>query len=260
MISLKGKTILITGASSGIGAGCAEAFAEAGASLLLWARRTERLQSLAAHLESAFKVSVAFQSVDVRDSHAVADAFENRPADFRTVEVLVNNAGLSRGLNPIQRGEIQDWEEMIDTNLKGLLYVTRVVLPCMVERGNGMVINISSIAARQAYYGGNVYGATKAAVHLLGESMQVDLLGTGVRVCNIDPGLVETEFSLVRYHGDTQRAGRVYKGIKSLTGHDVGEAAVFVATRPSHVSIQNLLITPSAQASVNAVKRDDDAR
>lgn len=248
------RRVLITGASAGIGLGCAHVFAEAGASLVLWARRADRLDTIAAELRQRYGVDVVTQVVDVRDQPAVAAAIEAMPGGS-DVDVLINNAGLSRGLEPIQDGVLQNWEEMIDTNVKGLLYVSRAILPLMIARKTGMVINIASIAGRQAYRGGNVYGSTKAAVRMLSSSMQIDLNGTGVRVCNIDPGLVETEFSVVRFRGDASRAATVYTGYQPLEGRDVAEAALFAATRPPHVSIQDIMITPTAQATVSIVDK-----
>lgn len=253
--TMKPTHVVITGASSGIGRSCAELFAQHGSHLVLWARRAERLEELAQALRSQHNINVITQSVDVRDHAAVSNAVAALPPEFQQPDVLVNNAGLSRGLHPFHEGERQDWEEMIDTNIKGLLYVTRAFLPHMVRAGKGLVVNIASIAGRQAYRGGNVYGATKAAVKLFSDSLQIDLNGTGVRVCNIDPGLVETEFSEVRFRGDVERAQTVYKGYEPLTGHDVAECVFFAATRPSHVSIQDILITPTAQATVSIVDK-----
>lgn len=252
---MKPTHVVITGASSGIGKACAELFAQNGVHMVLWARRSERLNELSDRLKSEYGISVITQGVDIRDHDAVRAAVSELPAEFRAPDVLVNNAGLSRGLHPFYEGEPQDWEEMIDTNIKGLLYVTRAFLPTMVSAGKGLVVNIASIAGRQAYRGGNVYGATKAAVKLFSDSLQIDLNGTGVRVCNIDPGLVETEFSEVRFRGDTSRAETVYKGYQPLTGHDVAECVLFAATRPPHVSIQDILITPTAQATVSIVDK-----
>jgi len=200
-------------------------------------------------------VEVLVQSVDVRERDAVEHAAEALKSFAENVDVLINNAGLSRGLEPIHEGVGENWEEMIDTNIKGLLYVTRTITPSMVARKSGLVINIASIAGIQPYKGGNVYSATKAAVRMLSQSMQIDFNGTGVRVCNIDPGLVETEFSVVRFRGDSERASTVYKGYTPLTGLDVAEAALFAATRPAHVSIQDILITPTDQASATVVNK-----
>jgi len=174
---------------------------------------------------------------------------DNLPEEFKNIDILINNAGKAVGLDTIQDGKLDDWEEMIDTNIKGLLYATRLVAPIMVERNSGFIINISSIAGRHAYPKGNVYCATKAATRTLSESMVIDLNGTGVRVCNIDPGMVETEFSLVRFKGDEERAANVYKTIEALQADDVADIALFVATRPAHVMIQDIMVTPTAQAS-----------
>jgi 3-hydroxy acid dehydrogenase / malonic semialdehyde reductase len=253
-MTLTNQTVLVTGATSGIGEACARLCADAGASLILWARRTERLQTLADEL-SRKGIHVLAQSVDVTDRQAVHDAVAAWTESERSIDVLVNNAGLSRGLEPIHEGLHDNWDEMIDTNIKGLLNVTRTILPSMVDRGRGTVINIASIAGRTAYRGGNIYAATKAAVRMLSDSMQIDLNGTGVRVCNIDPGLVETEFSLVRFRGDTERAAGVYKGYRPLTGDDIADVVLWVATRPPHVSIQDILITPTDQATPTIVHR-----
>lgn len=253
---MKNSIVVITGASSGIGLACAEVFAHAGANLVLWARRADRLSEIAEGLRATHGVTVTTQVVDVRDQHAVAAAVAALRAEEQAPDVLINNAGLSRGLEPLHEGLHSDWEEMIDTNIKGLLYVTRQFLPNMVARGRGTVINIASIAGRQAYRGGNVYSATKAAVKMLSDSLQIDVNGTGVRVCNIDPGLVETEFSDVRFHGDTDRAATVYKGYQPLSGHDIADCALFAASRPQHVSIQDILITPTAQATTTLVHKE----
>lgn len=252
---MKNTTVLITGASAGIGEACAEIFAREGARLILWARRADRLAALSSFLHTTYGTECLTQTVDVRSREDVTTAVANLPAAWQRIDVLVNNAGLSRGLEPLHEGRIENWEEMIDTNIKGLLYVTRAITPSMVAQGSGIIINVASIAGMQAYRGGNVYGATKAAVRMLGENMQVDLNGTGVRVCTIDPGLVETEFSVVRFHGDAERAATVYTGYRPLTAADVAETILFVATRPPHVSIQNILLTPTAQASATVVHK-----
>lgn len=210
MLSLHNQIVLITGASSGIGAACARAFAPLGVRLILAARRQSRLTALATQLESEFGTQAQVMELDVRDRQQVAANLNALPIDWQAVDVLINNAGLSRGLNKLQEGSIQDWEEMIDTNLKGLLYVTRALVPGMVARGQGHVINIGSIAGHQTYPQGNVYCASKAAVRAISEGLKQDLLGTSVRVSTVDPGLVETEFSQVRFHGDTARAATVY--------------------------------------------------
>lgn len=252
---MKHSTVLITGASAGIGEACAHRFAREGSRLILWARRADRLKEIGLALHSQYGAEVITEVVDVRDRTAVEKAVRDIPDTWRDIDILVNNAGLSRGLHPFHEGEHDDWEEMIDTNIKGLIYVTRAMLPRMVERGKGTVINIASIAGRQAYRGGNVYSATKAAVKMLSDSWQIDLNGTGVRVTNVDPGLVETEFSQVRFRGDADRAATVYKGYTPLTGDDVADVVYFAASRPPHVSIQDIMITPTDQATVSIVNK-----
>jgi serine 3-dehydrogenase len=254
MADLQNRIVFITGASAGIGEACAHAFAGAGARLLLCARREDRLAALAATLRDGGATVHTF-TLDVRDRAAAAEAVAALPEEWRAVDVLVNNAGLSRGLDPIQNGNIDDWEEMIDTNIKGLLYISRAVLPGMIERGAGHVINIGSIAGHEVYPKGNVYCATKHAVAALSKGMQLDLLGTGVRVTTIDPGMVETEFSLVRFHGDADRASAVYKGFVPLAPDDVADAALYCATRPPHVSVHEMILMPSAQASATMADR-----
>lgn len=250
-MSLQDQIVLITGASSGIGAACAKAFAHAGAKLILTARRQDRLEALAAELPTPPHLL----QFDVSHRDQVEAALTTLPADWASVDVLINNAGLSRGLDKLHQGSILDWEEMIDTNIKGLLYVTRTVLPGMVERGRGHVINIGSIAGHQTYPNGNVYCATKAAVRSLSEGLKLDLLGTPVRVSSVDPGMVETEFSQVRFHGDTARAEQVYKGVTPLSADDIAEIILFCATRPAHVNINELVVMPVDQASATLVNR-----
>jgi 3-hydroxy acid dehydrogenase/malonic semialdehyde reductase len=248
-MDLSGKTVLITGASSGIGSACAESFAENGSRLMLAARRRDRLDAVAAGIEKRYGAETLTVSLDVRDRTAVESALAELPHRWREIDILVNNAGLARGLAPLQGGDIEDWEEMIDTNLKGLLYVTRAVLPGMVERGSGHVINIGSIAGHEVYPAGNVYCATKHAVAALTRATGIDTLGTGVRVSSVDPGMVETEFSLVRFHGDAQRAQSVYTGLEPLHPEDVAEAVVFCATRPAHANVREMVLMPTAQAA-----------
>lgn len=252
MTTLNGKTALITGASSGIGEATARALAAAGGRIIITARRAERLEKLAASLRGA---DVLVIPLDVRDRTAVADALTGLPATWSAIDILVNNAGLSRGLDPVQSGSIDDWEEMIDTNLKGLLYVSRAILPGMIERGSGHVINIGSIAGHEVYPKGNVYCATKFGVAALTRGMQIDLNGTGVRVTTIDPGMVETEFSMVRFHGDEERADAVYKGLRALTGADVADAVVWCASRPAHVNVHEMLLMPTDQANTTIAHR-----
>ena len=254
-MTLAGQTVLITGASSGIGLACARALAPLGVRLLLVARRYERLVALATELQAQYQSVCLPQALDVRDRLGVHTWFEKLPLDWQCIDVVINNAGLSRGLDKLQDGNINDWEEMIDTNLKGLLYVTRMVLPGMIQRGRGHVVNIASIAGIAAYPGGNVYCATKAAVRMLGDALKQDLLGTPVRVTTINPGLVNTEFSPVRFRGDTERAQQVYRGLTPLTGQDVAETVVFCLTRPPHVNIQELTLLPTDQANALLVHR-----
>ena len=248
-VDLKNRCVLVTGASSGIGRASAEVFAAHGCRLILAARRKERLDELASTLRARHEVEVLTTSLDVRDSGAVESWVGGLTGEWRGIDILVNNAGLSRGIGPLHEGDISDWEEMIDTNLKGLLYVTRAVLPGMVDRGHGHVINIGSIAGHEVYPGGNVYCATKHAVTALNRGLAIDTLGTGVRVSSVDPGMVETEFSLVRFHGDAERAGGVYDGLEPLSGEDVAEAVVFCATRPAHANVREMILMPSAQAA-----------
>lgn len=253
MESVRDKIVCITGATSGIGAACAEVFAREGSALILSARRTERLENIARSLRDKYRVKVHTVELDVTRQKDVEKVFASLPAEWQAIDILVNNAGLSRGLDKVQDALIQDWEEMIDTNVKGLLYVSRAVLPGMVKRNRGHVINIGSIAGRQLYPGGNVYCASKFAVRALNQGMKMDLLGTAVRVSSVDPGLVETEFSEVRFHGDRERAAKVYANTRPLHGDDVAEAVLFCATRPAHVNILEVVVLPTAQASVRDV-------
>jgi len=255
MYSLKDKIVFITGASSGIGRSCAGAFAFQGARLLLAARRRGRLDELATELKDRFPVQVRVFELDVRDQPAVERAVAGLPAEWSAVEVLVNNAGLSRGLDKLHEGKLQDWEEMIDTNIKGLLYVSRAVIPGMVRRNSGHIINIGSIAGHEVYAGGNVYCATKFAVNALSRGLRLDLNGTPIRVSEVAPGLVETEFSIVRYRGDKEKAGKAYQGITPLTGDDIADAVVYCATRPAHVNVSEMIIMPTAQAATFLVHR-----
>jgi 3-hydroxy acid dehydrogenase/malonic semialdehyde reductase len=255
MASIQNQIVVITGASSGIGAACAKAFAEAGTKLILAARRLDRLKCLTDDLIAKFSAQVHLLQLDVSDRPQVESAFNTLPEAWRAVDILINNAGLSRGLDKLHEGSIQDWEEMIDTNVKGLLYVTRSLVPGMVERGRGHVINIGSIAGHQTYPNGNVYCATKAAVRALSEGLKMDLLGTPVRVSSVDPGLVETEFSSVRFRGDGERARKVYQGLTPLTAEDIADTILFCATRPAHVNISEVLLVPTEQASATLVHR-----
>ena len=249
------KTALITGATSGIGAACARKFAGAGYRVIITARRAEQLAVMAGDLQREFGVEALPLCFDVRDRDAVKRALDSIPAAWRDIDVLINNAGLALGLEPEYAGVFADWETMIDTNVKGLLYMTRLVVPGMVERLKGHVINIGSVAGDAAYAGGAVYCATKAAVKVLSDGLRIDLAHTPVRVTNLKPGLVETNFSNVRFHGDTDRAANVYKGIQPLTGDDIADVALYAAQAPAHVQIAEVLILATHQASGSVVYR-----
>lgn len=256
-MSLKGKIVFVTGASAGIGAATALAFAAEGARLLLAARRASKLAEVAARSIDRGAQSVHSIDLDVRDHRAVQQAIDDLPTEWSEIDILVNNAGLSRGLEKLYTGKIQDWEEMIDTNIKGLLYVTRAVVPGMVVRNRGHVINLGSTAGELTYPNGAVYCATKAAERSINDGLRQDVLGTHVRVTTVDPGMVETEFSMVRFHGDTERAAKVYKGIKPLTAEDVAEVIVWAAGRPAHVNIARVLLTPVQQANSLLFSREE---
>lgn len=248
-ISLRDRIVFITGASSGIGAACARAFAAEGAKLLLAARRVDRLQSMEVELLEAGAEAVHSFQLDVQDRAAVENALAGLHEEWRAVDVLVNNAGLSRGLDKVWEGKPQDWEEMIDTNVKGLLWVTRAVVPGMVARGRGHIVNLGSTAQELAYPGGAVYCGTKAAVKLINDGLRQDLMGTPVRVSDIGAGMVETEFSDVRFRGDKERAAKVYTNITPLTPDDVADAIVWATTRPAHVNVAHMLLTTIDQAN-----------
>ncbi len=254
-MKLKGKITLVTGASAGIGYSIAKIFAEAGSDLILTARRKHLIDKLAEELTQKYNIRVMTFENDVRNYDSNKEIIASLSTEWKNIDILVNNAGLARGFSTIQDGELSDWEEMIDTNIKGLLYMSRLVLPGMVERQKGLVINIASIAGIAAYPKGNVYCATKSAVKTISDAMAIDLNGTGVKICNIDPGLVETEFSLVRYHGDSERASKVYQNFTPLIADDIAEIALFAATRPQHVMIQEIMVTPTDQANAMVVNR-----
>ena len=253
-MTMKGRTELVTGASAGIGAACARAFAGAGARLILCARRVGRLEELAEKLRGG-ETDVLLLELDVRDAAAVAERIGALPAEWADVDVLVNNAGLGRGLDKLWQGSPADWDEMVDTNVKGLLYVTRALLPRMVERRAGHVINLGSVAGHEVYPGGAVYCATKHAVKAITQGLRMDVLGTGIRVSTVDPGMVETEFSVVRFHGDEDRAKNVYRGMTALTADDIADTVLWVASRPPHVCIDEIIIKPTDQASATIVHR-----
>ncbi len=249
MDNLNGSIVFITGASSGIGEACAFAFAREGARLLLCARRVDHLGEMRPRLLEAGASAVHAFALDVRDRNAVESSIASLPHDWQAIEILVNNAGLSRGLEKLYQGNPDDWDEMIDTNVKGLLYVTRAVVPGMVARSKGHVISLGSTAGEITYPNGAVYCATKAAERAINDGLRQDVLGTPVRVTSIDPGMVETDFSLVRFHGDTERAAKVYQGLTPLTPADVADAIVWAATRPAHVNIARVVMTTIDQAN-----------
>lgn len=259
MAMLKDKIIFITGASSGIGKACAKRCAEAGANVLLCARRMDVLNTFATQLQTEYGVEVHTFQLDVRVRDDVAEALKILPSQWKNVDVLINNAGLAAGLDLIHEGSIQDWEDMIDTNIKGLLYVTRAILPQMVNRNAGHIINIGSIAGHQGYPKGAVYCATKQAVNALSNGLRLDLFGTKIRVSTVDPGAVETNFSAVRFKGDTKRAAAVYEGMEPLKPEDVADAVLYCATRPPHVNISEVIIMPTAQAAATMTYRQTKA-
>ena len=248
-MSLKEKTVFITGASAGIGEATAYAFAAEGARLLLAARRLDKLSAVAAEAATRGAEAVHCFALDVRHQPEVEAAIADLPADWATIDILVNNAGLSRGLAKVHEGLVSDWDEMIDTNVKGLLYVSRAVVPGMVVRGRGHVINLGSTAGEITYPNGAVYCGSKAAERAINDGLRQDLLGTPVRVTSVDPGMVETDFSLVRFHGDEERAAKVYKGLTPLMPEDVADAIVWAASRPAHVNIARVSLTSIHQAN-----------
>ena len=249
------KIALITGATSGIGESCAHVFARERYNLVLTGRRLDRLEKLAAHLNTEYNAEVAIASFDVRNRDEVITNLEQLPPEWKKIDVLINNAGLSQGLDPIQNGSYADWDTMIDTNIKGLLYVSRVVSNWMITNGFGHIINLGSIAGKEVYTNGNVYCATKFAVDALNKGMRLDLLPYGIKVTAVHPGAVETEFSEVRFHGDKERADKVYDGFEPLVAEDVAETIWFAASRPPHVNINELTVMPTAQASVFNIHR-----
>ncbi len=246
------KTTLITGATSGIGKAIAMRFAKEKHRLILCGRRMQRLKELATKIETEYNTQTQILNFDIRINSEVVAAINSLPSEWKEIDILVNNAGLASGLSTIQEGDIDDWEKMIDTNIKGLLYITRIISPIMIKRKKGHIINIGSIAGKEVYPNGNVYCATKHAVDALNKAMRVDLLPYGIKVTQIAPGAAETEFSLVRFHGDKEKADAVYKGYKPLSGEDIAETAFFVANLPEHVNINDIIIVPTAQASTTA--------
>ncbi len=243
------KIIMVTGATAGFGKAIAMLFAKHGYNIIISGRRKERLDALEKELLSFGKIKVLSLNFDVRKQDEVASVIQNLPAEWKAIDILVNNAGLAAGLGHIDTGLIDDWDRMIDTNVKGLLYVTRAVAPLMVARNSGHIFNIGSIAGLEAYENGNVYCATKSAVNSLSKSMRIDLLKNNIKVTHIAPGMAETEFSLVRFNGDDEKAKTVYKGIDALTADDIADAIYYCASLPAHVCINDLVITPVQQAS-----------
>ena len=249
------KTVLITGASSGIGEGCARKFASQGARLILNARNTLKLKALASELKEKYNTECHVMPFDVCDRKAAAESLEALPPEWKAIDILINNAGLAVGVDKEHEGNLDEWDVVIDTNIKALLSMTRLVVPGMIERGCGHIINIGSIAGDAAYPGGSVYCATKAAVKALSDGLRIDLVDTPLRVTNIKPGLVETNFSVVRFRGDKDKADNVYKGIEALTGDDIAEVAYFAASAPEHMQIAEILVMPTNQATGTIVSR-----
>lgn len=249
------KIALITGATSGIGEATAELFAREGYNLILTGRRAERLEKLGSRLNKKYNIEIAVTEFDVRDRAAVIENLEGLPAKWKKVNVLINNAGLSQGLEPIDKGEFDDWDTMIDTNVKGLLYVSKIVANWMITNGHGHIINLGSIAGKDVYPNGNVYCATKHAVDALSKGMRMDLLQHGIKVSAVHPGAVETEFSVVRFKGDEKRAKKVYEGFDPLVANDIAETIWFIVSRPAHVNINEMIVMPTAQANGSMIYR-----
>lgn len=249
------KTALITGATSGIGEACAHLFAQQGYRLILVARRQDKLDTIAKHFTDKYAVEIKALVADVRDKVVLSKVLEALPEEWKQIDVLINNAGLSQGLEPINEGNTDDWDAMIDTNVKGLLYVTKIVSNWMITHKKGHIINIGSIAGKEVYPSGNVYCASKHAVDALNKGMRMDLLPHGIKVTAIHPGMVETEFSIVRFKGDEERAKKVYDGFDPLLASDIADAIWFAVSRPAHVNINDMLIMPTAQASATVLNR-----
>jgi 3-hydroxy acid dehydrogenase / malonic semialdehyde reductase len=250
---IKNKIVFISGASSGLGEAMAKSFAKEGAVLLLCARSIEKLESLKSELEKEYEVKVYTYKLDVRDRKSVDEVFDSLPEEIKNIDILVNNAGLALGLEKLQEGSLDDFDTMIDTNIKGLLYLTRKIVPIMVENQRGQVINIGSVAGVQAYPNGAVYCASKAAVKFISDGLRMDVVHTPIRVTNIQPGMVETNFSLVRFHGDEDKASKVYDGIQALTAEDIANVVLYTASVPAHVQICEVTVTPTNQASGSVV-------
>ncbi|MGQ9621792.1 MAG: SDR family oxidoreductase [Bacteroidales bacterium] len=252
-----GKIIMITGATAGFGRATAKKFAENGYDVIITGRRTERLEEVEAELKECKGVKVHSLNFDVRKRYEVEDIINEMPEEWKKIDILVNNAGLAVGMNPIDKGNVDDWDRMVDTNIKGILYVTRAVVPFMVARKSGHIFNISSIAGKEVYENGNVYCASKHAVDALSKSMRIDLLKHNIKVTNIAPGMAETEFALVRFKGDKARAKEVYRGVEPLNARDIAEVIFWCATLPFHVCINDIIITPTQQANIHHVNRKE---
>jgi len=249
------KIALITGASSGIGEATAKKLAQEGFNVIITGRRKEKLEELSKKIKEEHKKETLNLSFDVRNQEEVNHAINTLPEEWKNIDVLINNAGLAVGTSPLQEGIIDDWERMIDTNIKGLLYITRAISPLMIEKQKGHIVNIASIAGKEVYPGGNVYCATKHAVDALSRGMRTDMLKHNIKVTNIAPGMVETEFSLVRFKGDKDTADNVYNGFSALSGEDIADTIAFVVTRPTHVCLNDILIMPTAQANARDVNK-----
>jgi len=247
---------LVTGATSGIGKSTAIKFAEIGYNIIITGRRTKKLNELENELRSEYKISALALNFDIRNKDEVYHNLDKLPVEWRNIDVLVNNAGLALGLGTIDKGYTEDWEQMIDTNIKGILYITKKIVQGMIDRGSGHIINIGSIAGKEVYENGNVYCATKHAVDALTKGMRLDFLEHGIKVTQIAPGMVDTEFSQVRFKGNTEKAGKVYEGFTPLYAADIADAVIFAATRPKHVNINDMLIMPAAQANSNKTHKE----
>ena len=257
MKTLQNKIVFISGASSGIGKACAELFAQAGAKVILCARSVEKVQEIADVLKAQYQIDALALKLDVQDKNAVNEIVDTLPSQWKKIDILVNNAGLARGLEKLHQGDVEDWEAMIDTNVKGLLYLTRKIVPQMLEnKVNGHVINIGSIAGIHAYPGGAVYCATKSAVKFLSDGLRMDVVDTPIRVTNIQPGMVETNFSVIRFHGDQGKADNVYAGIKPLVAEDIADIVVYAASAPAHVQICEVTVTPTNQATGGVLHKE----
>lgn len=249
------RLVLITGATSGIGLACARTFAKNKSDLIITGRREDRLKKLQSELIDKYGVKVKYLSFDIRQKDSVFNAIDLLKSENLNIDILINNAGLASGLSTIQEGDIDDWEKMIDTNIKGLLYISRAVLPMMIEQGKGHIINIGSIAGKEVYPNGNVYCGTKHAVDAITKGMRIDVVKHGIRVSQVAPGAVETEFSVVRFHGDKDKADSVYQGFEPLHPEDIADAVFYVANTPKHVNINDLVIMPTAQAAATIIEK-----